>query len=256
MNDQERMALRNFLEELQRARLQNKDGEADAWINQAVRSQPDAAYLLVQRALLQEQALNAAQQRIAALEQQLNSGASQPSGSGGFLDQSAQWGRSGQAFARNDAVAGSQQPMPARYGQAAYPQAGYAGLPAARPGLMGGGMGSFLGSMAGVAAGVAAGSFLYNGISNLMHHEGHHASGDPGRMGDFPESQSSSQFLDDGGTRGQESNSSGGGGDMAREAGLDDIGVGGNDNLLGDGGDLGASGDLGDSGDSGGGDYA
>ena len=43
-----------------------RDPEADAIINDAVSRQPDAAYLLVQRTLLQQQALEAAQARIAA----------------------------------------------------------------------------------------------------------------------------------------------------------------------------------------------
>lgn len=252
MNQQEKEALLSFLDEMRQVRVQNKDWEAEGLIMDAIRQQPDAPYLLVQRALLQEQALNTAQQRIAALQQQLastrhaQSVQSMPSGrSGSFLDPTAQWGRSGRAIAQTRAVdPGQRAPGDGEGGYRGY--SGHGGnrgiggarafydTPLSRPGLMGGGMGSFLGSMAGVAAGVAAGSFLYHGIDNLMDHndhqegaqanEGFHGqssgiaemSGDP--AGDSSMPASSEQFMDDGGYDG---------GNMAQDAGIDDIGLSG-----------------------------
>jgi len=58
MNVQEREVLENFLNQLTQVRGVRKDSEADAIIARAIAQQPDAAYLLVQRALLLEQALS------------------------------------------------------------------------------------------------------------------------------------------------------------------------------------------------------
>jgi len=60
LNPQERALLQEFLQRLIQIRGIEKDPHADALIAQAVAQQPDAAYLLVQRALLLEQALDAA----------------------------------------------------------------------------------------------------------------------------------------------------------------------------------------------------
>jgi len=58
MNVQEREVLENCLNQLTQVRGVRKDSEADAIIARAIAQQPDAAYLLVQRALLLEQALS------------------------------------------------------------------------------------------------------------------------------------------------------------------------------------------------------
>ena len=49
----------------------DKDREAEALINQSVRANPDATYMLVQSVLVQEQALEAANDRVQELEEQL-----------------------------------------------------------------------------------------------------------------------------------------------------------------------------------------
>jgi hypothetical protein len=166
MSPQDSQLLQDFLNQLIQARGLPKDPEADAMIARAVAQQPDAAYLLVQRALLQQQALNNAQAEIAALQQQLR-GASRPTPE--FLDPNA-WGRGG----------GYQPapPAPAAHGGAAaqqyYPPA-YQQPQASRGGFLGGrmgGMGGALGSIASTAAGVAAGAFLFQGLGNLL--GGHH----------------------------------------------------------------------------------
>ncbi len=221
MNRQERQALQDFLHELAQARVQNKDQEAHAMISRAIERQPDAPYLLVQRALLQEQALSNAQQHIMALQRELD--ATRSSRSGGFLDSIAQWGR-GNSFMRR--ASGRPQGSPYGYGT---PQDYYA-MPMARPGLMNGGMGNFLGSMAGVAAGVAAGSFLFHGIDHLLHHNDGHdmASQD---FADTPNDQGqANQFLGD---QGWESSG------LSEDAGIDDIGSWeGDTGMGGDNGDF------------------
>ena len=70
MTPDERSLLQQFLSDLDQTRGASKDPEADAMIGSGLRSNPDAAYLLVQHAILADQALQAAQQRIEALERQ------------------------------------------------------------------------------------------------------------------------------------------------------------------------------------------
>ncbi|WP_445372905.1 DUF2076 domain-containing protein [Methylomonas sp. HW2-6] len=154
MNPQERDQLNLFLKQLTEARISAKDAEAAQLIADGVAKQPDAAYLLVQRAMLLEQALNSAKSQIADLQQQLqNSAAAAPRG--GFLS--------------NDPWA----PAPAAGG---VPGAGNYQIPRNAPmppqaSAFGGGS-SFLGNIATTAAGVVAGSFLYQGIESLLGHHG------------------------------------------------------------------------------------
>ncbi|MCQ8116398.1 DUF2076 domain-containing protein [Methylomonas rosea] len=155
MNSQERNQLSQFLSQLNEVRLPNKDAEAEALISDAVAKQPDAAYLLVQRALLQDQALSAAKAQIAELQNQLQAGAS--SQRSGFLG-SDPWA---QPANNNTAVPG--------VGNYQVPRGA---APAQSPGFFGGGGGSFLGNVATTAAGVVAGSFLFQGIESLMGHHG------------------------------------------------------------------------------------
>ena len=72
MTPQERALLDNFLDRLAGVQGMDKDPEADALIRQRAAGQPDALYLSIQRALLLEHALEGAQARIAALEQQVS----------------------------------------------------------------------------------------------------------------------------------------------------------------------------------------
>lgn len=168
MNPQERDQLTHFLKQLADARVAEKQPEADALIRETVAKQPDAAYLLVQRAMLVEQALNSAKAQIANLQSQLQS-----------QSQNASAGNRGSSFL------GGGNP----WAQALETSASPAGVPGAggyqipRSGSMfnaapaGGGVGSFLGSVATTAAGVVAGGFLFQGIENLI--GGHHGSSSP-----------------------------------------------------------------------------
>lgn len=101
MSPQENQSLQDFLNQLVQVRGIAKDPQADAIINSAVAQQPDAAYLLVQRALLMEQALNTAKTQIATLQRQLLQATqtAQPAPSGNFFDANA-WGNSAPAVAR------------------------------------------------------------------------------------------------------------------------------------------------------------
>ena len=152
MTPDENRLLEAFLNQLKEIKGHPKDPEADERIKSVSVQQPDALYLLVQRALLQDQALKAAQQEIESLKSKLDT-QSQASSTSGFLNRDP-------------------------WGQAA-PRQTYTSPPtaaAASSVAQTGGMGSFLGQAATTAAGVAAGAFLFQGIENLM---GHHHYGSP-----------------------------------------------------------------------------
>jgi hypothetical protein len=93
MTPDERSMLQQFIGDLSQSRGTAKDPEADAMIHQALQANPDAAYLLVQHAILADQALHAAQAQIEQMQAQLGSSApsapsgpfSANSGLGGFL---------------------------------------------------------------------------------------------------------------------------------------------------------------------------
>lgn len=162
MNLQEREQLTHFLQQMTQAQAGPKDAEAEALIRDAGARQPDAAYLLVQRAMQLEQALQMVQAQASKLQaemEQMRSGARS-----GFLDQGNSWGRPAAVQSAPSAAAQSPQPQPQ-----AQVQAPHAASPAASS--WGSGM---LGNVATTAAGVVAGSFLFQGIGNLM---GHHQTG-------------------------------------------------------------------------------
>ncbi len=162
MNTQEREQLSQFLQQLTQAQAGTKDGEADALIRAACAQQPDASYLLVQRAIIQDHALQNAQERIATLQSELQqlrsaSGARQSSS---FLNDNA-WGSS----ATTRASAAYAQPAARFAGVPAGAPAALAAAPSNAPSTWGSGM---LGNIATTAAGVVAGSFLFQGIGHLL----------------------------------------------------------------------------------------
>jgi len=168
MNSKEIQMLQDFLTQLTLAKGIYKDPQADAMIAGAVSQQPDAAYLLVQRALLMEQALTTAKSQIAALQSQIQvlQANAAPEPARGFFDANA-WGNTAAPAARSAPV----MPMPtgaAPYQSAPYQPSQYQAPPLAAPGFFGAGLGSTLGTVAATAAGVAGGAFLFQGIEHLM----------------------------------------------------------------------------------------
>lgn len=157
MNAQERTLLVQFLDQLIAAQAGRKDPEAEALIREACVRQPDAAYLLVQRALQLEQALDITKAEV----QRLQSEAAQPHESASFLGNSNAWGRSSSATTTPTGAPVS-APPPA----SAAPMAPGAAQP---PQRFGSGM---LGNVAATAAGVVAGSFLFQGVQNLLGRHG------------------------------------------------------------------------------------
>jgi hypothetical protein len=165
MSPQDSQLLQDFLNQLVQARGVAKDPQAEEMINRAVSQQPDAAYLLVQRALLMQQALNNAKAEIAALQNQLRGSGQQ--GQPAFLDPNT-WGNSG-----TGRPSASQPQMPQPPYQQPYQQP-YPGSMQAQQqapssgGFLRGAGGGMLGNIAATAAGVAGGAFLFQGLEHLL----------------------------------------------------------------------------------------
>jgi uncharacterized protein len=150
MNAQEQEQLSSFLDQLVSARVTQKDADAEALIREAFRKQTDAGYLLVQKALILDQALKNAQYRNEQLHRDMDALRAATPQHSGFVDANS-WGvGSTRAPAASPLVA----PM----------------VPTAPAAGNSWGAG-WLGQLATTAAGVVAGSFLFQGIEHLL---GHH----------------------------------------------------------------------------------
>jgi uncharacterized protein len=157
MNAQERTLLVQFLDQLISAQAGRKDPEAEALIREASARQPDAAYLLVQRALQLEQALDITKAEL----QRLQSETPQSRETASFLGNPNAWGRSSSATTTPTGA-----PVPAASPSSAAPTGPAVNQP---PQRFGSGM---LGNVAATAAGVVAGSFLFQGVQNLLGRHG------------------------------------------------------------------------------------
>lgn len=163
MTPQETQVLDNFLTQLVQARVGAKDPQAEAMIATALAKQPDAAYLLVQRALLLDQALASAKAQISSLQNELQAVRSSNNAGSSFFDSPNTWGNS--AASHPAAPPAAVAPVQAPPVQAVPAQP----VPASRPGFLSG-FGGTLGNIATTAAGVAGGALLFQGIENLFHH--------------------------------------------------------------------------------------
>lgn len=189
MSPQEMQVLQNFLGQLVQVQGVAKDPQAATLINEAVSKQADASYLLVQRALLLEQALANANSQIASLQadlreqQALNATHSQAAPSQ-FLDPAASsWGNSASSrplnISSNTTTSVTGAPLAAYPAMAAVPVSQPAAVSAApASSFFGNSGGNMLGTVAATAASVAAGAFLFQGISHLMNGNSHQAIAD------------------------------------------------------------------------------
>jgi hypothetical protein len=186
MTPQEQLLLDDFLQRLAAVQGVNKDAQADALIRQRLAGQPDAAYLLVQRCLLQQHALDAAKAQIAQLQAQL---AGQQQGAS-FLggQQPSAWSAAPPPFPPQQAA-----PAPAP----SWRERLFGGAPA-QPQASGGS--SFFASAATTAAGVAGGMFLFDGIESLLggHRGGGFLGGGFGGQPEVIENVTENNFYDDG----------------------------------------------------------
>lgn len=220
MTPQERQLIDDLFDRLAKLESAPRDPEAMAAISQGLRNAPNAIYALVQTALVQDEALKRANDRIQQLEA---AHAGEQGQSGGFLD-SMREAVFGQSQSRgsvppvrapdigNRPVWNSgqtlQQPQAPGYNQPPYGQS----YPAQQP-PFGGGGGSFLGTAAAAAAGVVGGSLLLNSIRGMMGGGSHQAFADAGAFGDRGES--TRPWSDQSGS------------DLARDAGINDVGSSG-----------------------------
>jgi hypothetical protein len=150
MQAQERELITGLFGRLQPFETQARDAEAEALIRDFVARQPAAPYLLVQTVLVQEQALKAAQARIAELEAKAGAGTPAAPGFLGSAPRIGPWGTSPAA------PAAAPQPIPPTQSPL---QAALAPQPAG---------GGFLRTALTTAAGVAGGALLFEGIRGLM----------------------------------------------------------------------------------------
>ncbi len=230
MTPQERQLVDDLFDRLARVENSPREPNANAAVAEGLRRAPNAVYALVQTVLVQDEALRHAEARI----QELESGAQQQQPSGGFLDSmrdtilgsgqsrssvpnvrpgdSAQRGpvwNSGQALEQADARMGGDPRMNdprLADGRAGNPGGGLFG------GGNAGGGGSFLGTAAATAAGVIGGSMLMNSLR--------------GMMGGGSQQQSLGNTAESGGSKMPwDSNQSSG--NLARDAGVNDVGKSG-----------------------------
>jgi len=225
MTPQERQLIDDLFDRLAKLESAKRDPEAMSAIMQGLRNAPNAVYALVQTALVQDEALKRADMRI----QELEAGAGQQAQSGGFLDsmRDAIFGQNqphgSVPNVRAPEIAGGGRPAwntgqvlqqnqaPGPFNQPGYAQP-YGGAQQ-QPSAFGGGGGSFLGTAAAAAAGVVGGSLLAGSIRSMMGGGNHQAFGDAaGHSGGIEDRRPASDQS---------------GGELARDAGINDIGSSG-----------------------------
>ena len=229
MNPQERQLVDDLFDRLSQVESAPRDPDAIAAIAEGLRRAPNAVYALVQTTLLQDEALKRAHNRIQELEA---GSAGEQRQSGGFLDsmRDSIFGQNqprgsvpnvrapevGSRPVWNSGQVMQQAQPPGQYSQAPYgqPQAPF-GQPAPQPPMgaapMGGGGGSFLGTAAAAAAGMVGGSLLLGSIRSMMGGS-HQGFGDSAGLG---------------GSGGQKPWGDQSGSDLARDAGINDVGSSG-----------------------------
>lgn len=175
MDTNERQMISGLFDRMRAQGAIEKDRDAEALINQAVRQTPDSAYMLVQSVLVQEHTLQQAGQRIEELEDRVRqleaqSRPAQQPASGGFLGglfggskpapQPMSAPRQSGGFGGSVPNAGG-SPWGGQRAGAQAPMMGQA-APAA------GGGGGFMKSAMATAAGVAGGMLLADSIRGMM----------------------------------------------------------------------------------------
>jgi hypothetical protein len=291
MTQQEEQLLGGLIERVNGTQLAAKDADAENMLRGALGPNPDALYILCQTVLVQQFALENAQQQLAAARQQIDAMQQQQPGGekhGSFL---------GNLFGLNkDQPPAGYQPVhnPEPYAQQGYPPQGYpqqgygqpqmpppgygAGYPpqgygygAPMSGGMFGGGGGFLQGAMQTAAGVVAGEFAFRAIEDMFHSDSrgfgggevannYYEDNSAGQAGGFGDRLGQADGLNGGGIssdiedRRGDSHGFFGGGDGSNDgsAFADDNSGGNDDSGNFDGGD--DSGGFDDGGDSGGGD--
>jgi hypothetical protein len=183
MTPEERQLIAGLFDRMRSYGAPDKDREAEALIAQSVRANPDATYMLVQSVLVQEQALEASNNRVQDLEEQLRAmeGAQAPRGSrsGSFLGGAWDSGRRGEEAPSSVPQVGARA-TPSTYesrspwSQGSYqPQSQPQPQPQQAPPAPSGG--GFMKSALATAAGVAGGMVLADSLRNMLGGGGAHA---------------------------------------------------------------------------------
>lgn len=155
MTPEERNMLTDLANKIAQTPAPPKDAEAEDFIRTRIGNRPDALYLMTQTVLIQNMALQQAQQQIAQMQR---GGSPQVSG-GSFL---------GGGAPRGNYASGGSGPSYS----APPPQYAASPSPAAAPSQP-----SFLRGAAQTAAGVAAGALAFEGIRSLFEHPGYGGGG-------------------------------------------------------------------------------
>jgi uncharacterized protein len=221
MTPQERQLIVELFDRLATLERQPRDREAERAIAEGLARAPNAVYPLVQTVLIQDEALRTANSHIEELRAQLGGDAGATPSSGGFLDTMRD-----SLFGRRD------EPRPGPGPQGSVPQIRQGGSPwNTAPGYqspgyqpaapvgsgpaMGGGGGSFLGTAAAAAAGMIGGGLLLDGVRSMLG-GGNHNSAAAGAFDQLSSGKTGEDASPWGGNRGSD--------DLARDAGLDDMG--------------------------------
>ncbi len=223
MTPQERKLIDELFDRLASLESAPRDPEAVQAMRDGLRLAPNALYPLVQTTLVQDEALKRADARIRELEDELGVEPGQPAREPGFLDNmrdallgSRDDGRGGSvpSVRQGGAPASPWRNTTAQPGGYASQPGGYAAQPggygaAQAPGSAGG---SFLGTAAATVAGVVGGALLMNSFRGMF----------------GGQNQGQSAFdSNSGGGSGSPWGGSASGSDLARDAGVNDIGGGG-----------------------------
>jgi hypothetical protein len=201
MTSQEEQLLKGLADRVNGTQLQEKDPEAEQFIQQNIGSNPDALYILAQTVLVQEYALNQARRQIADLRTQLQEAQQQqqqPKHSGSFLgnllghkDEPQRTAPPPPPPQRPPVAPQATDPVSGVGPGLAYPTGGYPvpGAPVGYGAPQGGG---FMRSALQTATGVAAGALAFEGIESLLHGFGGHSGfgggfGGPGYVEERPE---------------------------------------------------------------------
>ena len=170
MTPDERKLIEDLFERMVNYGAPDKDREAETLIRERVRAMPDAVYMLTQSVLVQEQALEAANERVAELEDRLRAleegQGGPPRRSGGFLSGGFA-GRRADPEPRPSSV----PQVGARATPSPYDRPSAWGPPPPPPGQApppAGGGGGFMRSAMATAAGVAGGVLAAESIRNLL----------------------------------------------------------------------------------------
>ncbi len=243
MTPQERQQVNELFERLARLEAAPRDADAERAIADGLARAPHAIYPLVQTVLVQDEALKRADARIRELS---GEDESQRAG-GGFLDsmRNTLTGKPSHGSVPSIRPVPANQPDP-RWNSGGAMAAGAQPPAVATPSQSPGFGGSFLGTAAASAAGVIGGALLLNSISSMFGNRGSAFAGDaPAAHSPWSDSAAGSDIARDAGVNDIGRGSAGGG----QSAGLLDSGDADISDLSADiGGDFG--------GDSGGGDIA